>query len=227
MKEETKTFNLDVRVISDGEPIQWGYYEIEKIPETPTPKFIQVVTYTNEEMKHIKGLTAVAYHEAGHAAVHLKLEIPFNKVTIVPDGDTSGCVSYNVSKRSYKKLIDDGTLSPRDEIYFKKEMIIYMAGGVAEAKYLKTKHFSPGSGSDHKECVDIVLRVLQCNGQTASAYLNYIIEEAKAWLDNPELWGYVEKLAGELLERKTLSYKECKKLYFDYYQALLEKHMAS
>lgn len=50
------------------------------------------------------------------------------------------------------------------------------------------------------------------------------MEEAISLLDNPQVWGYVEKLANELLEHKTLSYKQCKQLYFDYHKSRLEKY---
>lgn len=99
-------------------------------------------------MKTSKKLVSTAYHEAGHAAAHIILEIPFKKVTIIPEENSLGHVSFIWRKKSVKKFDDYGILSPYDEIYFKKQMISDLAGGVAERKYLKRKRFGVGSSGD-------------------------------------------------------------------------------
>lgn len=167
-------------------------------------------------MKHSKELAATAYHEAGHVAAHLKFEIPFKYATIIPDPkrDSLGHVQRNKwQKKLVEKLDYGGILTPSEEIRMKKEMITFVAAAVAEAKYLKKKKIPPGWYGDREQCVDLMLRVLDCGEKVAAAYFNYIVEETKELIDNPLLWDFIKELATQLLEQKTLSYKKCQEIF--------------
>jgi len=156
---------------------------------------------------------ATAYHEAGHVGAQLYFEHPFDHVSMKANGDSYGRVAGTLTERMREITIED-TLLPtaEDERYFKHEMIIQMAGGVAEMEYSGSKRFSKGCQDDLSN-LGFSCEKFSINGKALYYYSRYIIEEANQLMHSVGMWDFVERLAGQLLIRKELTYFECASLY--------------
>jgi hypothetical protein len=154
----------------------------------------------------------VAIHQAGHAAVHLYFNHPFKNISVVHEDGSLGRVNATPTKR-LEQIMLFGSPTPSDERYLEQEMIILMAGGVAEIKYLKRKTLPRECKKDLDNLIHYCESALSIHGKALFHYSQYIIEVAKSVLDINEVWAYVEKLSELLLNQKTLKYADCEKLF--------------
>ncbi len=160
-----------------------------------------------------KNLHATAYHEAGHVVANFRLNLPrFKNVSIIPNGESLGRVRMTLIQNVFKKL-EAGKVSPKEERYLKNFLIGNFAGPAAEAKFRKITHFPNGYQQDMYDVVNICNYIFGST-EVIDAYLNYIIEEAKALVKSPVCWYAIDATATTLLNKKLLSYKECKKIYY-------------
>ena len=156
---------------------------------------------------------ATAYHEAGHVGAQLYFEHTFDHVSIKADGVSSGRVAGILTERMREIIIEDTRLpTAEDERYFKHEMITLMAGGVAQMEYSGSKRFSKSCQYDFSNLV-LSCGKFSINGKALYYYSRYIIEEANRLMHLVGMWDFVERLAGQLLIRKELTYFECASLY--------------
>jgi hypothetical protein len=168
----------------------------------------------------------LAHHEAGHAVIGLALRLPVAFVTIA-DKRGGGHVSYTPAHQgigkvwargAYTKPIADlsgvdafGNPACERRLDWHAEIVMCLAGGVAEAEYLKEEgetwrgHISSGDRS----CISYARRQLGDDART--------IEEYAADCDAlvKKHWTKIEAVARKLLKEKTLSgdnvYRVCER----------------
>ena len=169
--------------------------------------------------KMSKEILNTAYHEAGHAAAFIFLDLKFKIVSIEPKNESLGRVTGRVlSKRTLKALEFATTVINKDKI--EKDLIIDIAGPIAEAKF-KGRFNHLAASADYHKISDFLFRIFE-NQQLITAYYNYIFLLAKNIIDRRDTWNYIETLARTLIEKRTMTYNECMQLYYEAYQKLME-----
>lgn len=161
-----------------------------------------------------------AIHEAGHAAASIYFQVPFKKVTIVPDETTLGkVITYGLGKK-IRHAVESGNSTDYVDRKLQQELIIFVAGPVASSKFTKQglyRHLS----NDYEKCFELIGNLFG-NERIEAAYINYIVEETKALLSaKSHCWQLCKALSKELLKKETLRYQDCintAKQHFTYLQ---------
>jgi len=176
---------------------------------------------------NLKRLERTAYHEAGHVAVLLHLDMPFKYATIIPGKDFLGLVIRNgIKKKLFKKFNDYENLTIQDEYFIKKSLVVNISGLAAESRFLNRRLSIKAARAQHdlNNFIDLAGRMHNGNYEIISAYYNYILVEAYALFgmgknetsDTP-VWEVTKVIAKELLDKKTLTYLECRNFAREYH----------
>ena len=170
-----------------------------------------------------RDLRAAAYHEAGHAVAHVKLQLPLLRVTIVPDGDSAGQTLGRPLPPSVRSRIDEfSELTPRIRDRLEREVMSFLAGEVAqeigtgttEGSALYVNHPVHGQvivDGDWHHVVDLLGR-LGGGEEETNAYANLLHLRTQRLLRDPITWAHVELVAEALLARRRLAGREVAEL---------------
>ena len=143
----------------------------------------------------------VAYHEAGHAVIGLKLEDAdmVQKVTIIPRGDAGG---YNL-------------MTPREEKYFhrKSEFIAQITGllGGRTAEEIQFGEISAGAVNDIEKLTEIAKNMVRVYGMTSLGPIQYEDPQGNVFLGRDYTKGsdYSAGVAAEIDKEVRAIVDEC------------------
>ena len=143
----------------------------------------------------------VAYHEAGHAVIGLKLEDAdmVQKVTIIPRGDAGG---YNL-------------MTPREEKYFhrKSEFIAQITGllGGRTAEEIQFGEISAGAVNDIEKLTEIAKNMVRVYGMSSLGPIQYADPEGNVFLGRDYTKGsdYSAGVAAEIDKEVRAIVDEC------------------
>ena len=143
----------------------------------------------------------VAYHEAGHAVIGLKLEDAdmVQKVTIIPRGDAGG---YNL-------------MTPREEKYFhrKSEFIAQITGllGGRTAEEIKFGEISSGAVNDIEKLTEIAKNMVRVYGMSSLGPIQYADPQGNVFLGRDYTKGsdYSAGVAAEIDKEVRAIVDEC------------------
>ena len=143
----------------------------------------------------------VAYHEAGHAVIGLKLEDAdmVQKVTIIPRGDAGG---YNL-------------MTPREEKYFhrKSEFIAQITGllGGRTAEEIQFGEISAGAVNDIEKLTEIAKNMVRVYGMSSLGPIQYADPQGKVFLGRDYTKGsdYSAGVAAEIDKEVRAIVDEC------------------
>ncbi len=152
----------------------------------------------NEDDKRL-----VAYHEAGHAVIGLKLEDAemVQKVTIIPRGEAGG---YNL-------------MTPRQEKYFhrKNELMAQITGllGGRTAEQLVFGEISAGAVNDIEQLTKLAKNMVRVYGMSSLGPIQYADPQGNVFLgrDYTQGSGYSEGIATEIDREVRKIIDECQK----------------
>ncbi len=174
-------------------------------------------------------LTCIAFHEAGHAALHILLGRRFRYVTIVPDPE-QGTLGHVRGYTSPPRFRPDIEVTVRGERYLRDVIMGLLAGELADQRHCGRT----GSGSvtvevapygtvivdgDEHHAVDLASYVTDEDDDELEHYLAWLNAKTKNLLARPEVWAGVESLANALLDRHRLKYAEASDVYYAGVQA--------
>ena len=126
---------------------------------------------------------AVAYHEAGHAVISMKLGYRCLYVTIIPDGDRLGHV-----------CCEDPLVGGHvDKI--KHALKVLIAASVAESKHVGSKSW--GDGDDRLRATNLALLATDRDTQRVEVLIEEPIDGARKLVE--QHWPDIEKPAEQLL----------------------------
>ena len=128
-------------------------------------------------MTHLR--EAIAYHEAGHAVISMKLGYKCLYVTIVPDGDRLGHVCCK-----------DPLVGGHDD-KIKHALKVLIAAGLAESKHIGSQTW--GDADDRVKAMNLALLATNRNAERAKALINDMIGEARKLME--QYWPDIDKLA--------------------------------
>ena len=143
----------------------------------------------------------VAYHEAGHAVIGLKLEDAdmVQKVTIIPRGDAGG---YNL-------------MTPREEKYFhrKSEFIAQITGllGGRTAEEIQFGEISAGAVNDVEKLTQIAMNMVRVYGMSSLGPIQYADPQGNVFLGRDYTKGsdYSAGVAAEIDKEVRAIVDEC------------------
>jgi hypothetical protein len=151
--------------------------------------------------------TETAFHEAGHAVVAFRLGArQVRRVTIVPSGDTLGCVHESPWSMSLWEAIEYLDNYPAKRLKLENEIVVLLAGREA-AKRWSGRYNNLGARFDFDTADHYALKIVGGDTAIASAYLRYLVLVAKSWINQSLTWEQIEAVAQELLVKGTLSGK--------------------
>jgi hypothetical protein len=135
---------------------------------------------------------AIAYHEAGHAVISMKLGYRCLCVTIIPDGDRLGHV-----------CCEDPVVKGHDD-KIKHALKILIAAGLAESNHIGSRTW--GDADDRVKATNLALLATDRNTERAEALLNKMIGEARKLVE--QHWPDIEALAERLLIKGRVNFLE-------------------
>jgi ATP-dependent Zn protease len=148
-------------------------------------------------------LRQTAAHEAGHAVAAWSLGIKFIEISIVPNDDSEGRVTYTA-----------GGWIIRDDIPYTRKarehlLITLLAGGVADRRYGGRQWSDLGVNGDLQRWLDVNASM---GGSKAAQTRRIEVATYKAMEVIDEHWKAVTALAEALVERKCLTEREALKV---------------
>lgn len=139
--------------------------------------------FLNEAMADLNSRKAVAYHEAGHAVISMKLGYKCLYVTIIPDGDRLGHVCC------------EDPLAGRHDDKIKHALKVLIAASLAESKHIGSPTW--GDADDRMKARNLALLATNRDTESAAALVNEMIGEACQLVE--QHWLDIGKLAEQLL----------------------------
>jgi ATP-dependent Zn protease len=142
---------------------------------------------------------ATAFHEAGHAVVAWYLGYPPDLLTIVPTDTKDGMLSYPNPLQGLDLEFDES-----DDALRRKEcaIMIRLAGPTAQRHNRPRSWRSRHGQSDHEHVFELALAIHRSD-RGAVRFIKWSDGETMKILMNR--WHMVERLARELLSRRTMS----------------------
>lgn len=133
---------------------------------------------------------AIAYHEAGHAVISMKLGYKCLYVTIIPDGARLGHV-----------CCEDPLVAGRDSS-IEDAMKVLMAASLSEGKHLGRASW--GDAEDRVVARKLALQVCNQHTEEAEALINEMIRNARGLVDYH--WSEITVLAQRLLTQGKVNF---------------------
>jgi len=133
---------------------------------------------------------AIAYHEAGHAVISMKLGYKCLYVTIIPHGDRMGHV-----------CCEDPLLVDRED-QIKDAMKVIIAAGLSEGEHLK--HVNRGDAEDRLRARKLALMASNDDSERAEALLSEVVSEARQSVEHH--WSEIKALAQQLLINQRVNF---------------------
>jgi len=135
---------------------------------------------------------AIAYHEAGHAVISMKLGYKCLYVTIIPDGDRLGHV-----------CCENPLMGDHDD-KIKHALKVLMAASLAEGKQLESPTF--GDAEDRASAKNLALLATDRDTERAEALINEMVDKTRHLVE--QHWPEIERLAQRLLVHGKVNFLE-------------------
>jgi ATP-dependent Zn protease len=152
----------------------------------------------------------VAYHEAGHAVAAVVMKIPLKRVTIVPEGDSSGTATLQEPSTRVRKQLNYGlSEGPCAKDTIERRVVFVLAGDAAEKKLLRSCTDQVNNESDLRTAEELVQQICHSD-EEYHAYFSLLLTRTLVLVDRN--WSPIENVASALLERSTLSGRVVKRI---------------
>jgi hypothetical protein len=170
---------------------------------------------TRRPARRCSAISSTAYHEAGHAVVTFLEGRRVTKVTIEPEGN---CLGSTEHENFLRDVQDCNGITPHQRVQLLAATRMRLAGEIAQRKAHPRSVRSAHGESDRQDamrCMELLLDAERLSGRSGSielleAYLKVGHLEASLTLER--WWFLVERLAAELLGRRTMTGQEVEAL---------------
>lgn len=167
-------------------------------------------------------LRKTAIHEAGHAVVALALRAKFRDVSIIPDGDSLGCMSDCNALGDDFNPTREVSLEMRSKI--ENNIMIDLGGICAESVVLGRVGWK-WAGADMSNAAGIATIIIS-NADEITAYIEWLRVKTRNITSMPGEKLAIQRIAEALLEEKRISYKTAKSIRKAAFQEALEAHLS-
>ena len=133
---------------------------------------------------------AIAYHEAGHAVISMKLGYKCLYVTIIPDGSRLGHV-----------CCEDPLIAGHDH-KIEHALKVLIAASLSEGKHVGSPTW--GDADDRVKATNLALLATDRDTERADALINEMIGEARKLVE--QYWPEIEALAQSLLVKGRINF---------------------
>lgn len=159
-------------------------------------------------MKQTKAIESIAYHEAGHAVAAHAHKVRTKAVTIVP---ADGSLGRLENQPYFKDINIEYDNSPRARRRVENMVIVCLAGPVAQRRFNPRGSWRVNAGGDWYQ-VENLLSHLVGSAEQVAEYWERMEIRTRDFVQDPDWWFLIERVAGRLLERQTLTGVEVRKL---------------
>ena len=135
---------------------------------------------------------AIAYHEAGHAVISMKLGYRCLYVTIIPDGGRLGHV-----------CCEDPLIGGHDN-KIEHALKVLMAANLAEGRHVRSQTWD--NADDRVKATNLALLATDRDTERAEALINQMIGETRELVE--QHWPDIEALAQRLLVKGRVNFLE-------------------
>jgi hypothetical protein len=157
-----------------------------------------------------KQLEEIAYHEAAHAVFFFKFGLRHGLATIKPDRATQTLGHVKIRRPKWMGIQPGTPLEEmRQRLRAEREILSLFAGRIAEARYAK-RRINWGHEGDYHTIADFALSFISYDTDIHHAFLVYCEKVATAYVD--AWWVYIQAVAEALVERRTLTNREFRKV---------------
>lgn len=167
----------------------------------------------------IKRLEIAAYHGAAHAVASYLLHKRFNSATINPEG-------MKLREIKYPQKISKSIPSQRELRLFKREVMVFLAGLIAELILSGKCEFE-----NILPLLNLPPSLSEDSGKVNKSFWKLLFVETKLLIYAPWDWQAVIVLADELLKQEKIQYqaarKIIKKAIEDYHEGIRNRISAS
>ncbi len=146
-------------------------------------------------------LDAIAYHEAGHAVVGLRMGLDLLGTDVLPDG-AGGRGHTRFARPATWFGPSSREIGPRERDLVDRVLVTFLAGFAAESRLGAAD--PEGSGYDVEEAVRDWIALLTTDEAGRQAALDSYFDRATSELARPGAWTEVETVAARLLRERSL-----------------------
>jgi ATP-dependent Zn protease len=149
---------------------------------------------------------STAYHEAGHAVCAWRLRMKIRKATVISNEYSAGRVQIGKMSKASLSDIELGTRFSTGRIQAEKQVMVAMAGAVAQRKFAPRSWRSYHDSADHEIISDLLERYAGFDDDgvlDARQHYKLLRQWTEQLIRND--WKLVEAVAEALMERGTLS----------------------
>lgn len=144
---------------------------------------------------------SIAYHEAGHAVIAIKLNVPVEYSSIIPTDEYDGATKYK--KVSYSSIEEMA-------VYINNKIIVMLSGAIAAEKF-KNVESSLCAMNDYNEASKLIEGVYGVEQKDKNLAL-FLIEARKSVIHYEKK---IEAVANELIVKRKLSGEQIERLLTD------------
>jgi hypothetical protein len=157
-------------------------------------------------------LWATAYHEAGHAVAAMAYGKGIRRqgATIVPDAERAAGSVYMLKHVPGDPSVD--LLTGRMRLRIEEDVIVSLAGGVAQREFRASSIRSYHGRSDREAAIDL-LSYITGDERELKAYWRLLVVRTENFVRNAPRWMQIEAVAKALMEKKTLDRRELRQVY--------------
>ena len=152
---------------------------------------------------------AVAYHEAGHAVVGLRLGLELLGTDVLSD-DTGGRGHNGFSSAGCRIRHRTGPATARERDFVDRTIVTYLAGHAAESRLGVAD--AAGSGFDENDVLQSWVSLLSDVDEEQLAAITLSRQNATSMLEEPGVWRAVGIVAGRLEVARRLDAEEVRSL---------------
>ena len=154
----------------------------------------------------LKWLERVAYHEAGHAVAAFEQGVPFEEVTIIPEGG----MSRHLRRGDFGRTFRPDARAGRGREQIEADIIVTFAGPAAEAKFGGRRNLVAARG-DSASAAKLAAQVCTSHEEVV-AYVEWLTIRAVKLIAGRPQWKAVQAVAASLLENHEISAVDARKI---------------
>jgi hypothetical protein len=152
-------------------------------------------------------LTAVAYHEAGHAVLAYANGFGCQSVSIVPDSTSAGRFDARPLEQAVRF---DHEVDRQTERLARMVGVVFLAGFAAELRLTGIENWN-GADDDRRRTFDLCMN-LRGPEREVSELFEELLEQANAAVRTHRKWAAIRRIATELVERRNVSGADAERL---------------
>jgi hypothetical protein len=146
-----------------------------------------------------------AYHAAGHAVMAHLVAVPLTSIAIRPGDGPADLSEWTTSSIPAELASDYALAYSHDRATVERRIMVLLAGGEAERRYLGRPGIDTQRGLDDVRQAVLVAASATASEEEAAAYFAWQFQRVLDHFDGPFVWSQVKAVAAALLSDEMLS----------------------